>query len=182
MPLWQYYLWSLLLVSVSGVSWFANFFGLPGNWIVVGGAALFAYTVTGPEGLGVGMKGVVLLAVLAGVGELIEFAASAMGAAKQGASKRSVALACVGAMVGGVAGVVVGVPVPVIGSMVAALFGSAAGAFVGAYLGEKWARGAGAPGLPAGQGAFWGRLWGTAGKLIVGAAMLVVLVVDLFFA
>ncbi|TWT77813.1 hypothetical protein Pla123a_16090 [Posidoniimonas polymericola] len=182
MPVWQYYLWSLLLLTVSGLGWFTNFFGLPGNWIVLGGAALFAYSVTGPEGLGVGLQGLIILAVLAGLGELVEFAAGAMGAAKQGASKRSVALAVVGAMVGGLAGVIVGVPVPLIGSMVAALFGSAIGAFVGAYLGEKWARGPAAPSLAVGQGAFWGRLWGTAGKLIAGAAMLVVLVVDLYFA
>lgn len=182
MPVWQYYLWSLLLLTVSGASWFANFFGLPGNWIVLGAAALFAYLAPAAAGYEMGWTGVAILAVLAALGEAIEFFASAAGAAKQGASRRSVALAVVGAMVGGLAGAIIGVPVPVIGSMIAALFGSAIGSFVGAYVGQHWSGGAQSQNLAVGQGAFWGRLWGTAGKLVAGAAMLVVLLVDLYFA
>ncbi len=124
--------------------------------------------------------GVVGLLVLAVIGEGVEFAAGALGAAKSGASRRAVLLACVGALVGGIMGAIVGVPVPLVGSMIAALFGSAAGSFAGAYLGQQWSRKPHSESMAAGQGAFFGRLWGTGGKLLIGAVMLVVLAVDLF--
>lgn len=179
---WQYYLLSLLLVLLSGGAWLTNLLGLPGNWLVLGATGLFAYFLPVEAGQGVGWRGLVILTLLALAGEVVEFVAGAAGAAKQGASRRAVLLACVGTFVGGIVGVIVGLPIPILGSLVAALLGSAAGAFVGAYLGQKWSRRGEGESLAAGRGAFVGRLWGAAGKLLAGVAMLVVLVVDLFFA
>lgn len=182
MPYWQYLLWTLPLVLGSVLAWLSNVFGLPGNWLVVAAAAAFAYFIPETHQHGLAWGGVILLLVLAAVGEAIEFFAGAAGAAKHGASKRAVFLACVGAMVGGIVGAILGLPIPLVGSMVAALFGSAAGSFAGAYLGQKWSRRTETESLAAGQGAFVGRLLGTAGKLLIGAVMLVALVVDLYFA
>jgi uncharacterized protein len=64
---------------------------------------------------------------------------------------------------------------------VMALLGGAAGAFFGAYLGEAWKGRAHEHRVAAGRGAFSGRIWGTVGKLAVGAAMLVIVAWDAFF-
>jgi uncharacterized protein YqgC (DUF456 family) len=115
------------------------------------------------------------------LGEVIEFAASAAGAAKQGASKRGVALSMVGAIIGSVLGVMAGSPVPIVGNFVMALLGGALGAFGGAYLGETWKGRPEADRVAIGRGAFAGRIWGTMGKLAVGAVMLAILAWDVFF-
>jgi uncharacterized protein YqgC (DUF456 family) len=159
-----------------------NLVTLPGNWLILGGAALFAWLLPVDDGRGVSWTMVIILAVLAAIGEVIEFAAGAAGAAKQGASRRAIALSMVGAILGSVAGVMVGTPlIPVIGSLVMAILGGAAGAFGGAYLGEAW-KGRDEPArTAAGRGAFIGRIWGTVGKFAVGAVMLAVVAADAFF-
>jgi uncharacterized protein len=180
-PLWNYYLWALLLVIACGIAWLLNLVTLPGNWILVGAAALFTALMPKAEGRGVHWETIVVLVVLAIVGEIIEFAAGAAGAAKQGASRRAVALSMVGAMLGSILGIAVGAPIPVAGPLVMAIFGGAAGAFTGAYLGEAW-KGRGEPErTAAGRGAFFGRIWGTIGKFTVGAIMLAIVIWDALF-
>ncbi|RIK72808.1 MAG: DUF456 domain-containing protein [Planctomycetota bacterium] len=169
---WLYYALAVTLVLVGGLCWLANLFSLPGNWALVGVAALFAYLVPATAGRGIGWKTIALLAALAALGEILEFAAGAAGAAKQGASRRAVVLSLVGAMASSVGG---------LGSLLAALLGGAAGAFAGAYLGETWKQRPHAAGMAVGKAAFVGRLWGTVGKFAVGAAMLGVLTVDALF-
>lgn len=178
---WFYYSLAIALILAGGVCWLTNLFSLPGNWLLIGLAALFAYLV--PEGAdrGVSWKAIVILAALAVFGELLEFAAGAAGAAKQGASRRAVLLSLVGAMAGSIGGAIVGVPIPIIGSLISALVGGAAGAFAGAYLGETWKERPHATGMAVGKAAFIGRLWGTVGKFAVGAVMLGVLTVDALF-
>jgi uncharacterized protein YqgC (DUF456 family) len=179
---WLYYLFALALVLASSVAWLSNLIALPGNWLVVGLAVLFAWLF--PEaadgGRGMDWTTVLVIAGLAVVGEIVEFAAGAAGAAKQGASRRSVALAIVGAIIGSFAGLVVGIPVPIVGSLLAAVLGGAGGAFAGAYAGEAWKGRDEDQRVAAGRGAFVGRLWGTAGKLAVGAVMLAIVAWDAF--
>ncbi|MBW3599965.1 MAG: DUF456 family protein, partial [Planctomycetes bacterium] len=79
----------------------------------------------------------------------------------------------------GVLGAVVGVPIPVIGPIVGALLFASLGAMGGAMLGEHWKGRTMEEGLQVGQAAFWGRLFGTLGKMMCGAVMLVVVVVAL---
>jgi uncharacterized protein YqgC (DUF456 family) len=178
---WNYYLWAILLVAGCCIGWLLNLVALPGNWLIVGGAALFAGLITEEPGRGVAWRTVIALVVLAIIGEFVEFAAGAAGAAKQGASRRAIALSMVGAIIGSIVGLSIGVPIPVVGSLVMALFGGAAGAFAGAYLGEAW-KGRDEPArTAAGRGAFFGRIWGTVGKFAVGAIMLGVVVWDAFF-
>jgi uncharacterized protein len=180
-PEWIYYFWAALLVVGSFVAWLLNLVMLPGNWIIVGGAALFAWLLPLTDDRGITWVVVAALALLAVAGEVIEFAAGAAGAAKQGASRRAIVLAMVGAIVGSITGLSIGLPVPILGSLVMAIFGGAAGAFAGAYLGEAW-KGRDEPArTAAGRGAFFGRIWGTVGKFAVGAIMLAVVAWDAFF-
>ena len=136
MDTWVYYLWALLLVLASGVAWLTTLFTLPGNWFIAGLAALFAWLIPINDGRGVDWRTVFVLLGLALFGEIIEFGASAAGAAKQGASKRGIALSMVGAIVGSILGLTAGVPILIIGPFVGALVGGAAGAFFGA----TWAK------------------------------------------
>ncbi len=173
-----YYAWALLLICGALIAWVTNFFALPGNWFIVGLAALFAAGLAVPaEGDGLTWEAVGMLVLIAVGGELIEFLAGAAGAAKQGASRRAIALAVVGTFVGSLSGAILGLPVPVGGPLVGALLGAAAGAFVGAWLGEMWKHGGADKSLSVGVGAAIGRLLGTVGKLLVGAVMVVILAV-----
>jgi uncharacterized protein YqgC (DUF456 family) len=178
---WAYYLWALLLVAGSVLAWLTNMVTLPGNWLVVGLAALFAWLATDAGGRGVTWTSVAVLLGLAVAGEVIEFVAGAAGAAKQGASRRAVVLALIGAMVGSVVGLGIGAPIPIVGSLVMAVLGGAAGAFAGAYLGETWKGRLHVERTAAGRGAFFGRIWGTVGKLAVGAVMVAVVAWDALF-
>ncbi|HEX5470739.1 MAG TPA: DUF456 domain-containing protein, partial [Lacipirellulaceae bacterium] len=176
-----YYLWVVLLLLACGVAWLLTFVTLPGNWIIVIFAALFAWLIPVAAGRGISWTIVAVLLGLAVLGEVVEFAASAASAAKQGASKRGIALAMIGAIVGSAIGLAIGAPIPILGSFVMALLGGAVGAFIGAYIGEGWKGRAHEERLAAGRGAFAGRVWGTVGKLAVGAVMLVIVAWDAFF-
>lgn len=177
---WAYYLWAVMLVFACGIAWLSSLITLPGNWFIAGFTALFAWLVPFEDGRGISWKAVAVLLAIAIVGEVVEFAAGAAGAAKQGGSKRGVALAMVGAVVGSIVGITVGLPIPVLGSFVMALVGGAAGAFIGAYFGEAWKGRAHDERVAVGRGAFTGRIWGTAGKLAVGAIMLIIVAWDAF--
>jgi len=171
-----HYAWVLLLIFGAAIAWTTNFVALPGNWFIVGLAALFAWAL--PESAGeLGWQAVGVLAGLALLGEVLEFVAGAAGAANQGASRRAVALALVGTVAGSIAGAVIGLPIPVIGPLLGALAGGAAGAYAGAYLGETWKGRDHATRASVSRGALIGRLLGTAGKLVVGIVMVATIAV-----
>lgn len=181
-PFWMQLGWGTLLVLAAIGCWVTNVFTLPGNWLIVGLAAAFAYFLPPEEyGRGFGWITVAVLALIAVLGEVVEFAAGAAGAAKHGASRRAMLLAMTGAMAGSVGGAVIGIPVPIVGSLVAAVGGGAAGAFGGAYLGEVWKGKLHPERTAISKGALVGRLFGTVGKLAAGAAMVAVLGVMTFW-
>src|SRR5262245_22202170 len=103
-PAWVYYPSAILLLVLCVAAWLTTLLTIPGNWIVVGLAAGFAWLFPVAAGRGITWNSVFVLIGLAVVGEIIEFVAGAAGAAKQGASRRSVALSLVGAAVGSFAG------------------------------------------------------------------------------
>jgi hypothetical protein len=177
---WLYYVWALLLVVTCGIAWLLSLIALPGNWIMVAAAALFAWLLPESADRGLLWSTVGVLIVLAILGEIIEFGAGAAGAAKQGASRRGIVLSIVGAMVGSFTGLAIGAPIPILGSFVMAVIGGALGAFAGAYVGEAWKGRSEEERRAAGRGAFSGRLWGTVGKLAVGAIMLAIVAWDVF--
>jgi uncharacterized protein len=176
-----YYLSAVTLLLVSIGSWLLNLVTLPGNWLVVGCAALFAWLFPEEAGRGMAWTTVFVLLGLAVVGELVEFAAGAAGAAKKGASRRAIVLSILGAIVGSVLGLTAGIPIPVLGSFIGAVVGGALGAFAGGYLGESWKGRSEVERMAVGRGAFFGRIWGTVGKLAVGAIMLALVTWDSLF-
>ena len=176
-----YIFWVTMLLAGATIAWATNFVSLPGNWFIVGLAALFVLAMeSGDAAQGLNWNAVILLGLMAVGGEVVEFVAGAAGAAKQGGSRRAVALALVGTIVGSIAGAVMGLPIPIIGPLVGALAGAAAGAFLGAYLGEMWKHGVADKSFAVGWAAAVGRVLGTMGKLLIGAVMIVVLAVRAF--
>jgi predicted membrane protein len=67
----------------------------------------------------------------------------------------------------------------VIGSIVAALFFGGVGALAGAMIGDVWAGSSFEQSWRVGQAAFWGRLLGTLGKIIIGSIMVSVVLAAL---
>jgi uncharacterized protein YqgC (DUF456 family) len=146
----------LLLVIVLGLVMIP--FGLPGTWIIAAGA--LGYSLLVPNSIGI--VTVVIVCILALVGELIEFSLTAKYTKKFGGSRR----ASWGAIIGGMIGAFIGVPVPVVGSIV----GAFAGAFAGAFVAELTKSSAGSATRVA-TGALIGRAVAAAMKVGIGLAM-----------
>ncbi|MFN4243791.1 MAG: DUF456 family protein [Tepidisphaerales bacterium] len=145
--------------------------GLPGIWLIVAGAGVYAF-FTGGEPLGVG--GLVTLVLLGVVAEVVEAVLGGVAAASAGGSKRGM----VGAVVGGVVGAVAGTPLfPVLGTIAGACVGSFVGAFVVELL---WLRRSAGTSLRIGGSAAAGKLLGILTKLLFGGVMLLVTVVWAF--
>ena len=170
------YVWAVLLVVGSLGCWVLNVLGLPGNWIAIGLAALYAPFGPAAGRLDMSWGIVAALAVLALVGELVEFLTAAVGTKQAGGSKRGAILSLIGSVIGGIVGMFIGVPIPVIGSLVAAVLFAGLGALVGAVIGEQWKGRPMDESLRIGNAAFWGRLFGTLGKTLVGAVMVVLII------
>lgn len=165
---------AVLLVVVCVVAWASNLIGVPGNWISVAVLAIYAWMVPQESRAAIGYGAVVVAFAAALVGELIEFSASALGAQRAGASRRSTLYAVAGSMVGAILGAVVGIPVPVIGSILAAILFGGIGAAAGAFYGE-WTDGrAWRESWTIGHAAFWGRTFGVFGKIAAGTIIVAI--------
>lgn len=104
----------------------------------------------------VGTKTLIVLGIMAALSYALDFAATALGARRFGASSRAIT----GAALGTVVGLFFGLP------------GLVLGPFLGAVAGELTARRDLQAAAGAGIGAFLGLLLATAGKLALGFAML----------
>lgn len=153
--------------------------GLPGNWLMVIAVAIYAYAVRDAGGASIGVNVAIVVAVLAVVGELLEFAAGAWGAKRAGGSRRAAALALLGSVAGGIVGAIVGLPIPIVGPILAAVLFAGAGALAGAFAGELWKGRTVEEGWVVGRAAFHGRLLGILAKLGVGLIMLIIIVAAL---
>lgn len=151
---------SLYLVSC----WCVGLFGLPGNWLMLGGLVGFAYAFPANLGPGIGWGTVAVCAGLIIGGEIIETFAGAAGLAK-GGSKRAAILATVGSLIGGLFGVGIAGPVGIL------LF-AAVGAMGGAVVGELWKGRDQRLTWELGKLAFWGRLFGSVAKAILGSLVI----------
>ncbi len=174
------WVWTIGLIIVQLGLWLLNFVSLPGNWGMV--SVAFFYAWLGPTGESgtLGFPTVIATVVLAGLGELIEFAAAAAGARKAGGSRRAGLLAIVGSLIGSLVGVTIGSAlVPVVGTIVGAVIFAGLGAMGGALLGEYWAGRTWDEMRPVGHAAFWGRLVGMAGKIACGLGIVVATVIGL---
>ena len=96
--------WAALLAITCLAAWGLNLIALPGNWISIG--ALSLYVWLGPETgrAAIGIYVLVAALLLAVLGELLEFAAAAVGAKRAGASRRSTLYALIGSVAGAILG------------------------------------------------------------------------------
>ena len=171
--------WAIVLVLVLLIGWASNLFGLPGNWLNVAAAAVYAFLIPAGQRLSMGWLVVAVILVLAILGELIEWIAGALGVAKTGGSRRGAVLALVGSMIGGIVGAFVGIPIPLVGPVIGILLFASLGALVGAVIGEKSKGQDWSASFHVGHGAFWGRLMGTLGKILFGFFIVAVAVAAL---
>lgn len=104
----------------------------------------------------IGVWTLLLLAIMAALTYVVEFAASILGVKKYGGSKR----AMIGAALGGFAGLFLGIP------------GILVGPFVGAVIGELSLQRSLDEASRAGFGTVVGLALGVAGKLAIGIAMI----------
>lgn len=159
-----------LFTLLAVLGWAANVLGLPGNWLIV--ILAFVGWLLLPESNRsyVAMAPTLAILVVAVIGEVLEFAASALGASRMGGTKRGTALAIMGSIVGAIVGLFSGtlIPIPIVGSLIGSLLLGAGGAFAGAVLGELWAGKDWDASVQIGNAAFWGRLLGTVGKAVCG--------------
>jgi uncharacterized protein len=168
------FIFTLLGLACVGLS----IVSLPGVWALI----LLAVAVELLDGFWLGDAAVtfsiwtfVAAGVIALVGEILEFAASAMGAKAGGASKRGTW----GALIGGIVGAIAGTPIfPVVGS----ILGAVAGAALGAIIGELTVTGATfQSSLKPATGAAAGRLAGTLAKVACALVVWIVFSVAAFW-
>jgi uncharacterized protein YqgC (DUF456 family) len=168
------YLWATLFLLSLGAGWVLTLVSLPGNWLMVAAAALYAFAAP-PEGrMAIGWGVVIALVVLALLGELLELLAGALGATRGGGSKRGAVLAVLFSVPGAMIGAVLGAPIPVIGTLVGVIFFAGLGALAGAMLGESWKGRKLHESWQVGRGAFWGRVLGSLAKVLIASVMLAV--------
>lgn len=170
----------VLLAIAYLAGWFLTLVGLPGTWLIVASAAIYAWLGPAADSrIALGWPTVVILLLLALLGEGLETLAGAAGARRAGGSRRGMLLAIIGSVFGALFGAGIGVPIPLLGPLIGAILGAAVGAFGGAIAGETWKGRTLDHSWRVGESAFWGRLWGTVAKLAIATIMVVVGVLGL---
>lgn len=151
----------LFLVCLAGL--FSLLLGLPGTFLIVAAALVYAWA-TGFAS--VGWTTIGWLLVLAVAGEGVELLAGAAGATGERPSRRVAAAALLGGFVGGIVGT------PLLFG-VGSLLGALAGAFIGAALGAASEGSSAEASIRVGLAAFRGRLLGFVLKAAIAVAMVV---------
>jgi uncharacterized protein len=164
----------IALLAINALWLLVVVFGLPGTWLMVASTALFAWWKWDQ---GIFSKWTLILIVLLAVlGELIEFFAGVAGAKKTGGSRRGALGALIGALVGAVVGTIL-IPVPVLGTLIGSCLGAAAGAWGFELLGGRKMPQA----VNVGVGAGIGRFLGTFLKFILGLLIWSIIAVAAFY-
>lgn len=156
--------WTLYAVAIL-VGLVLDLLGLFGNWIILGATAL-AWALTGMQHFT--LTALVVMLVLAVLGEVVEAAAAGFGAVRFGGNRRTMLAAVVGCLLGAVAGT----PwFPVVGTLAGACLGAFAGAALHEYIVMERAPGGA---MWTGLGAALGKVLGLFAKTFVGLLMLAV--------
>lgn len=180
---WLAYICLALYLLVLAGGWVLTLFTLPGNWVMVAAAAVFAGAMPVDAGFGVSWWTVAGLTLLALLGEGFELLASALGVKQAGGSRRGAVLAMAGSLVGAIGGGMIGLPVPVVGPIVMLLIGAALGSLGGALLGEWWKGRTWPEQWQVGKAAFWARLIGSVVKIVLATLIFALgAAAGLFFA
>jgi uncharacterized protein YqgC (DUF456 family) len=168
------YVWLVILVLLNALWLALVLFGLPGNWLMVLMTLLFALW-RWEEGIFSGWT-LLAAAILALIGELIEFLAGVVGARKAGASWQASIAGLFGALIGALVGTVA-IPLPILGTII----GTCLGAGISVWVVEV-SRGE-HPDLSMGRavGAGVGKFLGILGKFVVGIVIWLVIAVAAFW-
>jgi uncharacterized protein len=166
-----------LLLLVLGVGWVMTLLALPGNWLIAGTAAAYAWLGPQTGATQIHWSTIWTLIILALIGEIAEFLAGVVGAKRAGGSSRAAVYSLIGSLAGAIGGATVGIPIPVIGSAIGAVVGGALGAFGGAAIAEHSLGEQMQQSMKVGQAAFWGRLLGTVAKSAIASVMAVTAIV-----
>ncbi len=166
------YLWLVMLVLLNAV-WLALVpFALPGNWLMVISASLFAWRQWEKHPFSTYTLAVIV--ALAFIGELVEFFGGMGGARRAGAGFRG----SIGAILGAVTGAVVGTAfLPFFGT----ILGSCIGAGVGAWALELTAGKQMAESIHLGFGASLGQFLGTTAKFAIGVTIWLIVAIAAFW-
>lgn len=172
---------AIVLVLLCIVAWASNLITLPGNWIAVALLTIYAFLGPSESRASIGYVPVIAAFLCALLGEIFEFLAGAVGAQKAGASRKSTLFAVIGSMCGAIVGAFVGLPIPILGPVLAAILFGGLGATLGAMFGE-WTDGRSwKESWPIGHAAFWGRTFGTIGKVTAGMVIIVIAIASVVF-
>lgn len=163
-----------LLLAVLAAGWVMTLLSLPGNWLMVLAVAIYAWLVPTEWRGDVSWAVVLVVFLLAIVGEILETLAVAVGTSRAGGSRRAALLGLCGSLGGGLIGALVGVPIPVVGSLVGAVLFAACGAAFGAYVGEAWKGRTSDESWKVSQAAFVGRLLGTMAKILAASVIVAI--------
>ncbi len=120
------YLCLILLILLNVIWLVLVLFGLPGNWLIVTSTCLFAWW-RWEDGV-FSIYTLIVIVVLAILGELFEFLGGMHGAKKAGASWRGSIAALAGAIVGAIFGTFM-IPVLFLGTVLGACIGAGLGAW-----------------------------------------------------
>lgn len=166
----MYILMLIFLIPLNFLFLLLNFLALPGNWLIVVSAFLYAWMYNEQQIFSKFTLAFIL--ILAILGEIIEFFAGAGGARKAGSSWFGSIGALIGTFIGAIMGTVF-IPVVFIGTLAGASLGAALGAWsieflLGHPIEEVRKRGFGA-GL--------GVLVGTTTKFLLGFVICVTLLI-----
>lgn len=165
---------TLMLVNAVGVVLVA--LQLPGTWLMLLATVIAGWLTSLHDGVWIYyIPTFVILAVLALLGEGIEFLGGAAGAKIAGAGRRATFLAVFGSIAGAILGTFL-LPIPIVGT----LTGAALGAAGGSILGDRWEGRDWKASIHGGGGAAVGKLGGAVGKLAVAALMWVVVALATF--
>jgi uncharacterized protein YqgC (DUF456 family) len=166
------YFWISLLIVLNAFWLMLVPFALPGNWLIVITTSLFAWW-QGDKNV-FSIYTLIAIAVLALIGELVEFFAGAGGAKKAGAGWLGAIAAIFGAIIGAVTGTFV---LPLLGTILGACLGAGLGAAVVEIASGKAADAS----LRSGVGASVGYLIGSIAKFVLGIAIWLIVTIAAFW-
>ena len=165
--------WALFCLLILVISLGLNASGAPGNWIMLGIASFYSWLMPNESPYDFGLIVIVMVLLLATIGEVLEFFTGAISTKKAGGTRRGMWFSVIGSIIGSVAGIFVGIPIPVVGSLIAALLFSGVGALLGAYYGEKVEGKNSKDAWKVGVSSFTGRILGSLFKIICGFIALI---------
>jgi len=168
------YFWLIVLILLNAV-WLATVpFALPGNWLIVITTSLFAWW-RWDDGV-FSIYTLLVITILALVGELFEFFGGIGGAKRAGAGWRG----SLGAIIGAITGAVLGtffLPVPFLGT----LLGACIGAGLGTLAFESFAGRLMRDSLTFSFGAGLGQFLGSTTKIVIGLLVWLIVAIAAFW-